>query len=283
MLTCKILPHCTHTHFFPFDSSSLLDSSKVLSISSFHLDPKAQEYVNMKSSLLSDRKGFKWSKDSEAAKLLRSGLENGDIDPNDSPKAIWESCPVFQQYDLPKFRAGLNKVRTELGLMVRKKSGSEQGGGDDDGKVYGGESISLGGYKSGDLEEEYEEKRGWMPIHTIFNWYDSKLRARLTILVVMPSGVNTRYTVGVTGGGTKLELGVEWPAMLWDPTKLFEPFQKVMEMRKPSKGLDSAVFDLMAKQQEFRKHMKDLERQMDRMESKAEIMLPTTVAACSRD
>lgn len=47
--------------------------------------------------------------------------------------------------------------------------------------------------------------QGWMPIHTIFQWSDSQLRERLTILVVLPTGVNTRYTVAVRGG-TKLKL-----------------------------------------------------------------------------
>ena len=37
---------------------------------------------------------------SEAAKLLKEGLENGDIDPNETPKSVHESRPIFEQYEL---------------------------------------------------------------------------------------------------------------------------------------------------------------------------------------
>ena len=99
------------------------------------------------------------------------------------------------------------------------------------------------------------EEKGWTPIHTTFQWCDSQICNQLTLLVVMPSGVNLKYTVAITGGGTKIELGVEWPEMSCDPTKLHEPFQKIMEMKKSSGGVDTTTQDFITKVQEFEKHM----------------------------
>ena len=37
----------------------------------------------------------KWLKDSKAAKVLRQGLQDGDIDSNAPPKSVYESNPLF--------------------------------------------------------------------------------------------------------------------------------------------------------------------------------------------
>ena len=70
-----------------------------------------------------------WEKNSDAAKLLKSGLENGDIDPQLPPKQIWESCPIFQQYELTRFRAALNKMKAEIGLHLRKANAANNNNG----------------------------------------------------------------------------------------------------------------------------------------------------------
>lgn len=230
-----------------------------------------------------DRKVDRWHKESEAAKLLKAGLESGDIDPHETPKSIWETYPIFQQYELHRFRAALNKMKAEMGCLMRKKP---PGGGDlnEEDSKYGstmnGECTG-GGYIN-NVDDSVAEK-GWMPINTIFEWTDSLIRERITILVVMPTGVGkSQYTVGVTSGGTKLEIRVQWPDMLCDVMKLHEPFNRLMEMKRgrDSGVVDAKTQDLMTRMQEFKKHIKVLERRMDnRMESKAVIELPRTVHA----
>lgn len=244
-----------------------------------------------------EQKVDRWNKDSEAGKLLRASLENGDIDPHDPPKVIWESYPIFQQYDLAKFRAALNKLKAELGCNLRT-SGSRRenvtnndesgvGGGGGGGYAATGGYAAAGGYvggggyaASGNNEEFAGNEGGWMPIHTLFEWCDSMLRERMTVVVLMPTGVNSKYTVAVVGGGTKLEIGVEWPEMLVDAENLHEPFKKAMEMKKKGGGaVDGTIQDYITRMQEFKKHIMGLERRMDRFECKATIELPKTVHA----
>ena len=69
-----------------------------------------------------DKKDEWWNKDCEAAKFLKAGLKNGDIDPNELPKVVWESFPIFQKYDLTKFRVALNKIKADVGCHLRKKA-----------------------------------------------------------------------------------------------------------------------------------------------------------------
>ena len=59
----------------------------------------------------------KWSKESKAACMLRQGLQDGEIDPNAPPKAVYESNPLFKQYKLDSFRSAFNKTKTELGCQ----------------------------------------------------------------------------------------------------------------------------------------------------------------------
>lgn len=66
----------------------------------------------------------KWSRDSKAARALRQGIQDGDIDPNAPPKHVYESNPLFQQYKLDSFRSAFNKTKTELGCHVRGGGGS---------------------------------------------------------------------------------------------------------------------------------------------------------------
>ena len=153
------------------------------------------------------RKSDRWNRDSEAGKMLKSMLENGEMDPSDSPKRIWELYPIFKQYDLAKFRAALNKMKAELGVNLRLKKC------DDDDDNHGVSTAGcLGGYPGagsnvggGNVTGGSDEvgMNGWMPIHTIFEWCDMELHDRLTLLVVMPGGVNEKYSLAVVGAGQK--------------------------------------------------------------------------------
>ena len=145
----------------------------------------------------------------EAGKLLKSGLENGDIAPNDPPKTIWEANPIFQQYKLQKICAALNKMKSKMGCMIQKKRSTELNMAVEDCKPFSSDcTVGVGRSHIVDFDDSIDGN-GWMPIYTIFNWCDSQIWDRITILIVMPTGVNSRYTVAVSGGGTTLELVVE--------------------------------------------------------------------------
>ena len=60
----------------------------------------------------------KWSCKTEAAKKLVQGMRNGDIDPNLPPKTIWRSDSDYLDYELPSFRAFLNREKAKLGSFL---------------------------------------------------------------------------------------------------------------------------------------------------------------------
>ena len=63
----------------------------------------------------------RWNAKCKAAKMLREGLRNGTIDPNGTPKALYETEEEFQEYSLDQFRSNLNKIKAELGVHMRSK------------------------------------------------------------------------------------------------------------------------------------------------------------------
>ena len=225
-----------------------------------------------------DRKVDRWSRDSEAGRLLKHLIENGDIDPSDPPKQIWDNYPIFKQYELAKFRAALNKLKSDLGCNIRTKKGDSN---DEEGGYAGGGGYAGvgGGYADGNEVLCVCEERGWMPIHTVYKWCDSCLRDQLSVVVVLPIGIDSKYTLAVVGGGTKLEIIVEWPEMLVDAEKLHEPFTKIMELKKGTGIADGSVQDYITKMQQYKLHINGIGRKMDRYESKATIDLPRTVHA----
>ena len=68
-----------------------------------------------------------FSKNSEAYKRMIEMLESGEIGPETPPKEAHNMDPIFvANTELAQFRAGLNKAKTERGLMLR---GAGSGGG----------------------------------------------------------------------------------------------------------------------------------------------------------
>ena len=47
----------------------------------------------------------------------------GTIDPNSSPKDVWNSNELYRGYELTIFRTNFNKTKTTLGLQKRKRGG----------------------------------------------------------------------------------------------------------------------------------------------------------------
>jgi hypothetical protein len=67
-----------------------------------------------------------FAKGCEGFARLRELIENGTIGAETAPKTAYSLDPLFGQYNLSAFRAGLNKIKSEMGLMLR--STNEQPG-----------------------------------------------------------------------------------------------------------------------------------------------------------
>ena len=64
-------------------------------------------------------KDQRWSNRTKAYKILKEGLEDGSIDPNNKPKDVHESNPEFLRYSLPSFRSGFNRLKSQMGVHLR--------------------------------------------------------------------------------------------------------------------------------------------------------------------
>ena len=71
-------------------------------------------------SIMSPKKK-RWNKNCKAAKWLKDGLMNGDIDASDTPKSIFDANKkdVLKGFELGQFRTQYNKMKGELGINVR--------------------------------------------------------------------------------------------------------------------------------------------------------------------
>ena len=63
-------------------------------------------------------KDQRWSNRTKAYKILKEGLEDGSIDPNNKPKDVHESNPEFLRYSLPSFYAGFNWLKSQMGVHL---------------------------------------------------------------------------------------------------------------------------------------------------------------------
>ena len=77
-----------------------------------------------------------WSQNCEAAKFLKSALENVEIDLATQPKHVWESNPIFKQFPLQQFQGGWNKAKSDAGLNVHPEMRGAGGGGFKIGKQF---------------------------------------------------------------------------------------------------------------------------------------------------
>jgi hypothetical protein len=65
------------------------------------------------------RKVPPFSKGSEGYTRLTQLIENGTVGAETAPKAAYSLDPIFKDYNLSAFRAGLNKLKSEMGMMLR--------------------------------------------------------------------------------------------------------------------------------------------------------------------
>ena len=64
------------------------------------------------------KKYLRWDSKSDAAKLLRSMLENGEIPQDFAPRQIYDMRSEFQDYKLEPFRNGLNNIKSKVGFHL---------------------------------------------------------------------------------------------------------------------------------------------------------------------
>ena len=64
----------------------------------------------------------RWDKNGEVAKYLEKALLSGDIDPNETPKSVYDRYPMFQVFKLENFRTQFNKLKGDLGLNARRET-----------------------------------------------------------------------------------------------------------------------------------------------------------------
>lgn len=60
-----------------------------------------------------------WKANSADGKKLEKMLLDGTISPGLPPKVVREMHPEFMKYDATKFRSGLQRMKTKLGIHVR--------------------------------------------------------------------------------------------------------------------------------------------------------------------
>jgi hypothetical protein len=228
-----------------------------------------------------EKKSLRWSSTSQAAKLLRSGLENGDIDPSLAPNILHKCNPIFQKYDLTRFRAGLNKIKANLGMHVRKPldtDGVDEEEEEDSNSGLGG-GIGKGNSTSNMVKENVVSTQEWMPINHIFEWKDSLRHDRITVIVLMPTGVGKHYTLAVKDDGYVLEIITKWPQMFCNDIKLHEGFAQVIDMKNAgTSALSAETKDHFLKVQGFQQRIDELRNTKEKpFQSKTRIRLPKQV------
>lgn len=74
---------------------------------------------------MSDRKP-PFSKTSEGYQRLLQLFDDGTIGAETAPKLAFQLDPIFDQYNLSAFRAGLNKIKTERNMHLRQPTPGNQ-------------------------------------------------------------------------------------------------------------------------------------------------------------
>jgi hypothetical protein len=62
----------------------------------------------------------KWTRNCDAAKLLKSMLDNGEIAQGDLPKDVYKMREEFQRYPLKTFRNGFYNLKRDTGFHLRE-------------------------------------------------------------------------------------------------------------------------------------------------------------------
>jgi hypothetical protein len=64
-------------------------------------------------------KNDRWNNRTKAHKMLKEGMADGTIDPNQKSKDVHDCNSEFQKYSLQSFRSAFNRIKAELDVHVR--------------------------------------------------------------------------------------------------------------------------------------------------------------------
>jgi hypothetical protein len=69
----------------------------------------------------------KWTRNCDAAKLLKSMLENGEVAQGDLPKDVYKMREEFQRFPLKTFRNGFYNIKRDTGFHLRENIARNKG------------------------------------------------------------------------------------------------------------------------------------------------------------
>jgi hypothetical protein len=69
----------------------------------------------------------KWTRNCDAAKLLKSMLENGEVAQGDLPKDVYKMREEFQRFPLKTFCNGFYNIKRDTGFHLRENIARNKG------------------------------------------------------------------------------------------------------------------------------------------------------------
>ena len=108
----------------------------------------------------------------------------------------------------------------------------------------------------------------WIPIHHVVRWCDGSSRDRMTVMVLMPTGVDENFTCRVVENGAELEITMEWPRAIYNVDDMHKQLYTELETKED-------YGDFLLKKAAISKAVKKIMKEKDdRMVSKCRIQLP---------
>lgn len=233
----------------------------------------------------------RWNKNSEAGKYLRTSLLSGTIDSQAQPKDVRMANPIFQVYSLEQFRQAFLRTKQELkNLLPANKRWKEDKVLDsapdedyisDDVKVPARVFNSPAAVSNSNIvlfsnisDERIPE---WKPIWNQVPWTDHKSRDRISLFVLLPSGVKENFSFRLVDELNVLELTICWPLEVYDVNSMFAPFAgdyEDPEQQPHTSDMKRKLQDYTVKRLAIQKHMNRLAMMMDsQMQTKHKIKL----------
>lgn len=197
------------------------------------------------------------TRNSAAAKLLRAKFQRGQLTGMEKPKKVWQSSRTFQAYSLESFRVRYNLIRREhltdrddYQSPTRARTNDHakvEKSHADTGRVYAmrlrsrqrasssarasspqtspprasEHSIAVDTAHLHPHPHPQRVATAFDPLHVVSTWRDAALAQRLSVAVLLPSGVDADMcTVRVCDSGRRLELVVQWPMLMCEPDLL---------------------------------------------------------------
>ena len=71
--------------------------------------------------------------------------------------------------------------------------------------------------------KEHVECEQWVPYHRLVLWIDSLQKDRMTVNVLLPSGVGENLQVGIFDEGSRMDLTATLPKAMFDVDQMYQP------------------------------------------------------------